>query len=349
SGEALAVPEISNLSAIGSGTSIPVGGIFARRLAVGFGIYLPLDKLVTVGSIAVNEPDFYQYHDFGQRLALYAAAAYEILPSLSIGIGAEILASAEGPASLGIDAERFEITSRRLEFDVFPRAAPTAGIQFRPFSSLSLGLSFRSEMVLDFSLPITVVIPGEAGEELVLQAFDNSARTFFTPNQATFGIGYAVGGGWLIAADLVWMDWSKAYDPGVMVQLTLDDTFIIGTEEEELGFHDIVVPRIGIEYTAGEHVALRAGYQFQASPVPDQTTPESNLIDPDKHIFSAGMAFSLAEVFCWKPIPLTIDLAFQYQYLPERVTNKVDPEDPIGAYSAAGSLTTFSISARTRF
>ena len=103
------------------------------------------------------------------------------------------------------------------------------------------------------------------------------------------------------------------------------------------GFKDIFVPRIGSEFVVNRHVTLRAGYCYQASPVPDQTGI-TNYADADKHVISAG---GEVRVFLPPQIlehPIQVDLAFQAHVLEKRSVDKEDPEDPVGDYTIDGDI-----------
>ena len=117
-------------------------------------------------------------------------------------------------------------------------------------------------------------------------------------------------------------------------------------------FHDIIVPRLGVEYTALEsaYVGLlaRAGYFYEASPAPDQPGA-TNYIDADKHAFSAGFGVRLTDPSGVFPKPIELDVAGQLVHVVERTYQKDDPADPVGDYIAGGRVLTFAATLSFRF
>jgi long-chain fatty acid transport protein len=118
------------------------------------------------------------------------------------------------------------------------------------------------------------------------------------------------------------------------------------------GFHDIFIPRLGVEYRARDwervSVDTRFGYVYEPTPIPRQDG-ESNLADSDKHTFSLGAGVELRGLGPILPKPLSIDLYFATTYLPERRTRKSSPLDPTGDFSATGAVVHCGLDLRTRF
>ena len=82
-------------------------------------------------------------------------------------------------------------------------------------------------------------------------------------------------------------------------------------------FKDIVVPRVGAEWTVNKNVILSAGVAYQESPLESIQTPGVNYLDSDKII--AGLGSSL--IIHNPPIlayPVRLDFGYQFQKLEER-------------------------------
>ena len=116
---------------------------------------------------------------------------------------------------------------------------------------------------------------------------------------------------------------------------------IVGSEAIAANFSDRVVPRLGVEgyalRTVDLEVAVRGGFFYEQTPVPDQTGI-SNLLDNDRWVFSAGAGLSLINL---RPLIdgfLSFDLHLTYGFLPERITRKASAVDPIGDYRASGHM-----------
>ena len=84
-------------------------------------------------------------------------------------------------------------------------------------------------------------------------------------------------------------------------------------------------------------LVFRQGYQFHPSPVPDQTG-DSNFVDTDRHMFSAGLGFGIANPWRENDL-LDLDLFFQYNLLKNRQISKASANN-VGApgYLAGGNI-----------
>ena len=117
-------------------------------------------------------------------------------------------------------------------------------------------------------------------------------------------------------------------------------------------FHDIFVPRVGLEYTALDStwlgLAVRGGYAYEPSPAPPQRGL-TNYVDGDKHAVSLGLGVRLTDPSGVFPKPVWIDLGGQLIHLVERRYEKADPADPVGDYVASGRVLTAGTTASFRF
>ncbi|HNF99266.1 MAG TPA: hypothetical protein PK493_18355, partial [Pseudomonadota bacterium] len=120
-----------------------------------------------------------------------------------------------------------------------------------------------------------------------------------------------------------------------------------------VGFHDLLIPAVGLEWRALDGVGplsmdARAGYRYEASPVPDQVGEES-LGDADKHVFSLGIGAELVGLTKVLPRPLNLDAYVGLTYLPSRLTQKADPRSAVGDFSVAGFVVQGGLTARFTF
>jgi long-chain fatty acid transport protein len=117
-------------------------------------------------------------------------------------------------------------------------------------------------------------------------------------------------------------------------------------------FHDIVVPRVGVEARIYDRprlgLDLRGGYVYEATPAPEQIG-ESNFADGDKHTFSVGLGVELRRLGPILPLPLALDAHVAVTYMPDRANHKIDPRDPVGDFVAGGVVPQVGATLRTRF
>jgi long-chain fatty acid transport protein len=124
------------------------------------------------------------------------------------------------------------------------------------------------------------------------------------PQQAALGISLQATDALTLSADLKWINWSST-----MKNLTVE-----GPEGYDFvmdpGWDDQIVYALGGEYQLTDRLALRAGFNYAASPI-DENNAASNLILPgvvEDH-YTFGMDYQFTQ---W-------ELGFHYMYAPENI------------------------------
>jgi long-chain fatty acid transport protein len=161
---------------------------------------------------------------------------------------------------------------------------------------------------------------------------------------------------WRLVAGVIYRRWSHYPGP-------LEPTVLANTDygPPPIDAHDTLSPRIGVEraeplsQTVG--VRLRAGYAYEPSPLPTQTTSfqlpdgsssSANELDSDRHVFTAGFGV----VFGPKST-IQIDLVAQLHVLTSRdnVKDSTVPSDAPGAPSVRsyGTILVGGATAGVRF
>jgi hypothetical protein len=84
--------------------------------------------------------------------------------------------------------------------------------------------------------------------------------------------------------------------------------------QQSPGFHDTVVPRLGVEWTrpGSAKLSARLGYAFLMSPAPEMRGQQS-FLDNHRHIVGLGFGLALSG-----KIPLHVDLFVQLHHLMPR-------------------------------
>ncbi len=346
------------------GVTLP-GKIFGRRLAVSVGLFLPDARITRVRALPQRQPRFVLYDNRPQRLVITTSGALEIVEDLFFGFGLTYLSNTGGTVEIDgvVSASKVEDTRLFSGVDVSLPAVryPSFGLLWTP-GPWRLGLTWREEFSLEIDLGLTVKGDVVFGEEQTIVAEDGSFAirsvntNLFSPRQVALGVGYEAQR-WLVSADLTWLDWSSFPTPTAAVAVSIDVPGLpldippsaVPVAPE---FHDILVPRLGAQWTAIDGprlgLALRAGYFFEPTPAPDQPGP-TNYIDNDKHGFSIGAGLRLSNLTEVFPKPILIDLALQTILMPERLTLKDDPADPVGDYSAGGHFVGGSLTCKFLF
>ena len=119
------------------------------------------------------------------------------------------------------------------------------------------------------------------------------------------------------------------------------------------GFHDIVIPRAGVEWRAWQRpklaLDLRAGYSYEPTPGAGADRREQLRRRRQAHVLGGRRARASARMTAILPQPLAIDVHFAGTYLPPRTNRKVDPLDHVGDFVADGVVLQLGLMLRSRF
>jgi long-subunit fatty acid transport protein len=169
------------------------------------------------------------------------------------------------------------------------------------------------------------------------------ATNYFTPHKFVGGLAVDALPNLTIGGELTWSNWA-AYPSGVAdirALVALDITPpLVQTDVPPAEFTNTLGGRLGAEYVLGgkrTHYALRGGYAYIPSPVPEQTGLTS-FADNDRHVVSLGFGIDLAD---WKPIltrPIELSVALQWHHLQSKLTVKDASQFPGEAFSSGGDI-----------
>jgi len=345
------------------------GQIAGRRVAVGAGLFLPDQHVTRTRSLPSQRPRFALYDNRPQRLFLSVDVAIELAPGLSIGAGVAYMSSTHGDVKLRglIGFPQPDQSSLELAIDVDLKTVryPHAGIAWRATPWLDLALSYRGGFAL--TIEQGVRIDGDVGlpgsepvvEDGFLDLF-SASQDLFQPAQLTAGLAAQITAGTAVAFDLGWHRWSVFENPASQILLDLD----IGQFNDLVDlppslplpaphYHDIVVPRLGVEHVAwidarGRVLRARGGYLYEPSPAPPQWG-ETNFIDNDKHGLSLGAGLELPHLGAVIPRPLSLDAFVSLTLFEARDHAKISPVDPVGDYRSDGRILAAGVASRWRF
>ena len=217
--------------------------------------------------------------------------AWQVTPKLSVGLGVYYLHSLNTAEKM-VDQSMFGAGDGKFKLDADGGGwGYNLGILMAPVEKLSFGFAFRSKVTVD----------QEGDAELkniapALQPFFGGSK-FKTdvdtnldfPEIVSFGIAYKPTARLTLGFDVEWLKWSR-FD-----RQTLD----FKHEVPSAGFSDILIDldwddqwliKFGLEYDLNENFAIRAGYTFVETAVPERTLSPANP-DADAHNFSIGFGY----------------------------------------------------------
>ncbi len=348
------------------GLAVP-GELGPIAVAIGAGVFLPDQHLSRVRSLPPGQPRFSLYDNRPQRLLLAANVSVQLGERVSIGGGIAYMSNTSGGVVLGgrLGFPNADDSELDLDIDVALKTIryPQAGLAIEVNRWLVLGASYRGQFNLVSDLRVR--LEGDIGPEaspIVEDGFldlRSITQDLFQPMQVTVGAAVDAGHGWHFAFDLAFHRWSALDNPAAQIELELD----IGQFNDLVDipaprtpprprFHDIVVPRLGLEgqlLNTDSHTLIgRVGYSYEPTVAPEQTG-ETNFVDNDKHTASLGLGLDVFGLGAIVPKTVSFDTYASVTWLPERTHRKLSPVDPIGEYTAGGAIFAIGASSRWRF
>ena len=345
-----------------AGAVIP-GHIGRLALAVGVGLQLPDERVLRLRTVPPSQPRWMIYDNRPQRFFLSAGLAVAVTDDLWVGGGISYMSRTQGTVDLAgrIGFPRAADSDLRLSIDVDLVAVryPNAGILWRPAPWLEVGLSYRGSFALKVDQGFSIHADLGSVTEPVLTgavlSLTSVSLDHFQPLELTAGFAARLSPGLLVAGDLTYAQWSAFENPSAQIVLVYDlkdfNKFVNLPPPEPLPpalFHDIVIPRLGVEITASRRLTIRAGYSFEPSPAPEQRGV-TNFVDNDKHTLAAGLGVRVFGLGAIVPRPLDIDVFVADTILPERGHRKLSVVDPVGDYVSGGHVLSGGLETRWRF
>ncbi len=326
--------KIDRIRALQVGGTFPVTKGRLKFLKVGVAVHLPPTAVVRAVSEDANKPHFLYFIAHPHRLEIKTCLAAKISPKLSVGAGAEILIDLDFPVKLQL----FNANETFIVGNVTapPKFTPLAGLKLNATDSLSLSAVYRGDMQLDILLALKLTAGGQQPVPTIALDLIN----FYKPREAVFGASYAFNKKLLVGMDVAWMDYSKAVTHMPTYEFDVPEWLRRGLSMIEApppDFKDVFVPRIGVEYTINDHLAVRTGYFYRPSPVPDQTG-NTNYADSNRHGISIGAGVSFQDPWGLGKAPINIDVVFQAQILEQRSVVKTAVDNPTGNYKIEGEI-----------
>jgi hypothetical protein len=361
---------VSNVHGLVGGLVAP-GKFLGVPFAFGIGTYLPDSGLSRVKALRQETPRWALYDERSSILFLAASLAIRPTPWLEIGGGATFLAATHGSFEITGKADVLHpydsALRHQVDADLDAIRYPQLGARIKVGSLGNLALVYRGETKLKLAIDAHLKGNVDFASVLVPLTYDLASRTIdaFLPQQVVLGASYSKIERLHVNVDLAFVNWAAFESPTAR---TTADLHIVPppgvpitippqpkpTQVLPPRFSDRLVPHLGVEYLLpafgaprpvrgldkprpAVEVPLRAGYVYEATPVPPQTGV-TNFVDSDRHTITAGTGIVLNAPTSWMPGSIALDIHGQLSILPERVTLKANAADFVGDYRASGTM-----------
>ena len=260
-------------------------------------------------------------------LRLSPAVAYQMLPSLSLGVGAMLdyakidLEQGLRPAAVPlVNYFHFSGDGYSVGYNV--------GLRWQPLEKISLGATFRSATRLGFDGRT------EFEQQPFIRADERAAHMDLKfPWTAVLGLSYRPTPKWNFEVDADYTDWSSFGQTSIQQQTPVPYPMNrTGNVPVTLDWQASWMYEFGVTRYFDNHWHVSAGYVFNQSSVPDKYyTPLA--ADLDRHFFSLGAGFQGRR---WR-----FDLAYQFGYGPAHTVTGSTPSSSPGLFAGQNADGTY--------
>ncbi|OQY13014.1 MAG: hypothetical protein B6I31_02120 [Desulfobacteraceae bacterium 4572_19] len=293
------------------------------NIVVGMAVYAPFGLQIEWEENAFDNPGaFDTYYSGIMREVVTPTIAFKLNDMFSFGAGISLgksksfqkmqnygLSVGVGGGELGLGPyENPVLINVELEDDF--NWSFNLGVMCNVSDDFTLGLTYRGRTSVKQTGTMSFGGPGAALLNLAGVAPDISMDDVDFPEQVQIGARFKPKGNLSLEADLVWTNWSVVESqtliidspPSIMVPGLVNGNALINARN----WVNTVQVKCGAEWQVNDMLALRVGYYFDPSPIPDATF-DIPWPDADKNNFSIGFGLNFLEHW-------TLDTVLQYTY-----------------------------------
>ena len=170
------------------------------------------------------------------------------------------------------------------------------GVILFPGQTVSLGLAYRSAVRIEESSTVTIENIAPALRPFFGGAkFETDADTVLhLPQVVNFGIAWRPTKSLTLSVEAEWTGWSSFDRMDVHLRQAVPAAGLTSSTVA-LNWKDVWIMKIGAEYQMTENLALRAGYAYVQSPVPESSLDPGNP-DSDQNDIFFGVGYKMKEI-----------------------------------------------------
>ena len=326
---------------VGLAIPVEIGGM---THAFGLALYLPDQFVARLQLIPATEPHFVRLDNDVHRIVAEPVYSLKLSPYVSLGAGVSVLTNVAGNGitfNVGVVSGE-KVGESALDVSMPTSVTPLVGVLITPTPRVRLAGTYRGE--LDLGLKLDILANVDIADVVVGDALISlRAINYFTPHRATAALAVDVTEELTVTGELTFQAWSRfrggVPDLKVLVALGISPPLVEALFPED-DFEDTWTPRVGAEWKTRlgpTDFAVRLGYAYEPTPVPDQTGLTS-FADNDQHVigFGAGLTLRAFEPILTRPV--TFDIGAQWHHLKSRLTIKDQTMFPGETFQSDGEI-----------
>ncbi len=272
------------------GIALPV----SKKLTLGFGVYVPYGLSISFTNSPYNAIAFNSYKSWYYREVFALGAGYKITDNLFIGGAINIGTTQSGvqrylwPTGTPLGAaEGYPPMALKTNLADYHNFSWNIGVMYKPIEWLTLGATYRS--MTHTNLSGTYQIQTAQG---TLQQ-GSIHTTVNAPDQFQLGVNIKPSEKVRFEIDYLWTDWSVVNNYDVFFTPPA-----LGQTVAPFPRHwrDTNTIKFGIEYKPIEMLALRGGFYYDPTPIPNDTF-DAQWPDANKYMFTGGIGLNFKH---WK-------------------------------------------------
>ena len=267
------------------------------------------------------QPQFVLYDSAMTQPSVMGGVALQILNSLSMGIGFGTTVSTHIDTDATVQVIPPSLDMVDLDGKLSHAVLLVGGITYEPIEGWRFAFVYRTSIFSDFNSQANVDIKAGSLQGVPVRLI-SKLKMSYAPMQVVMGALLSPLSVLHLAMELVWLQWSKHDGP---FPKTVMEPALIGSEEpEKISFQNTFFPRMGIEYTWRDMLAVRGGYAYHMAIVklPTQAT---NVLDGDTHIFTMGAGYNPPPM---KKVQWVLDAFGQIGHMPQVSVDKPTQPEP---------------------
>lgn len=333
-----------------AGMNVNVTSLFNFSYPIYFGLIAGIENYGTEMMAFKSETSVDgQLSNYGEKpLFVAASGSAQILPGFHIGAGAQVSLHANAAMGLETELDGSAAGNETVAVAAEPVITPIAGVTLDlgrmicgydrscAGNGISFAAAYRGE-----SYGQAVIVAG-ASIPTVVADLPINLTTYDAYQPDIISAGVKVKAGVLsLALSAEQQNWSD------LNELMLEDTV---KDQANVGFEDIIIPRVGVELNFNDSLKIMAGGSYEESPLdPEKATVNVNYLSADKLVMGAGISYHHKGTGL-TAYPWQVDLAYQLQVL-NPTDHIISHEDSASdsTVELEGTISTISLSFATKF